>query len=237
MASSSPYRIHSVKALPKLPNVTEATRLLEQLVTATAALVSRRKWKVPLLTEFMPKQDGLLGMNVNRGSKIMIRLRDAHNSSAFLPWESLLGTLVHELVHIEIGAHSYDFYKLVDELCDEVQSDAVGRVSPAAKYVWADEQGRRLGGAGTSSGALRDLAGAAAAKRQRVEGHVLGGQRPQGVMMSRQQLMAAAAERRIADQTACGQGHALEEEVEQIDLTGGDYCTPCGVRGQVIDLT
>lgn len=35
------------------------------------------QWKVPLLLEFVPKEAGLLGMNVNRGQKICIRLRPA----------------------------------------------------------------------------------------------------------------------------------------------------------------
>jgi hypothetical protein len=40
-------------------------------------LLQKRGWRVKLLCEFFPKNAGLLGMNVNRGSKILLRLRPA----------------------------------------------------------------------------------------------------------------------------------------------------------------
>ena len=40
--------------------------------------------------------DGLLGMNVNRGQKILIRLRQPSDKTSFFPWEHLLGTMLHE---------------------------------------------------------------------------------------------------------------------------------------------
>jgi hypothetical protein len=32
----------------------------------------RRQWKVALLTEFYPKNDNLLGLNVNRGQQVTV---------------------------------------------------------------------------------------------------------------------------------------------------------------------
>jgi hypothetical protein len=38
------------------------------------------KWRVGRLVEFFPNNPGLLGMNVNAGEKILVRLRPHHRS-------------------------------------------------------------------------------------------------------------------------------------------------------------
>ena len=55
----------------------------------------RNPAQVLLLCEFKPKNGRLLGVNWNRGAKICLRLRDAHNSSHLLPYESVLATMLH----------------------------------------------------------------------------------------------------------------------------------------------
>ena len=88
----------------------------------------KRQWKVGVLTEFFPANANLLvpgldprppgiawrnpthpvlgyacvlqGLNYNRGQEIRIRLRPADREAEFLPFESLLGTMLHELTHI-----------------------------------------------------------------------------------------------------------------------------------------
>lgn len=40
---------------------------------------------------------------------------------SFYPYEALLHTMLHELVHMEIGPHSAKFYKMLDELRDECE--------------------------------------------------------------------------------------------------------------------
>jgi hypothetical protein len=117
------YKVHEVKSLKKMPFPDLARDLLERLVLATQPLMVRQQWRVGQFMEFYPKNGGLLGLNVNAGSRIMIRLRSPQNQQTFLPFESLLGTMVHELVHNAIGEHSFDFYQLVDRLTDEVQRD------------------------------------------------------------------------------------------------------------------
>ena len=74
-----------------------------------------------MLVEFMPKSKNLLGLNVNGGQKICVRLRDANAPTSFLPYDHILGTLLHELVHIVHGPHAAPFYKLLDELTDECE--------------------------------------------------------------------------------------------------------------------
>ena len=55
-------------------------------------------------------------MNVNRGAKIMLRLRDPFNEEVFLSREAVLGTMLHELTHNVYGPHNALFYKKLDEL-------------------------------------------------------------------------------------------------------------------------
>ena len=47
----------------------------------------------------------------------------ANDISSFIDFESVLGTLLHELVHIAYGPHDAQFYKLLDELQNECESD------------------------------------------------------------------------------------------------------------------
>ena len=89
------------------------------------------------LQEFCPKNGGLLGLNVNRGAAIKIRLRQPHDSNSFYPYEEhILGTMVHELTHMVEGSHSSRFYKLMDELHDEVDRDiSAMRSYPSASFI------------------------------------------------------------------------------------------------------
>ena len=113
----------SLKALPNMSRMNEAQSILERIATTVAPVMSRRKWKVNVLEEFFPKEDGLLGMNVNRGQIILIRLRPANNPNEFYSWEHIIGTTIHELTHIKVGPHNSEFFRLMDEIADEVGRD------------------------------------------------------------------------------------------------------------------
>jgi hypothetical protein len=60
------------------------------------------------------------GLNVGGGGggtlEIRVRLRAAGRVSDFLPYESVLGTMLHELAHNIVGPHDASFYKLLDDL-------------------------------------------------------------------------------------------------------------------------
>jgi len=120
--NSNLYKIHATKELTTMPNPALAKDLLERLIATTAKVVLNRKWSVKILKEFYPKNSSLLGLNVNAGSSIMIRLREAKDMQVFLPWNSILGTMIHELIHNEIGEHSAEFYTLMDKVYDEVEA-------------------------------------------------------------------------------------------------------------------
>lgn len=48
--------------------------------------------------------------------EIRVRLRPARADADFLPYESVLGTMLHEVAHNMVGPHNAAFYKLLDEL-------------------------------------------------------------------------------------------------------------------------
>lgn len=60
------------------------------------------------------------GLNVGGGggdtAKNCIRLRPASNERSFIDFQSLLGTMLHELAHNMVSPHNVAFYKLLDEL-------------------------------------------------------------------------------------------------------------------------
>ena len=99
------------------------------------------------LQEFYPQNDGLLGLNINRGAAIKIRLRQTHDQTSFFSYEDhILGTMVHELTHMVESSHSSRFYKLMDELHDEVDKDMAGMSSYAGtSFVPFQGKGTRLG--------------------------------------------------------------------------------------------
>ena len=96
-------------------------------------------WKITTLAEFYTK--GLLGMNTNRGWKIQLCLRYHNDENTFLPWEDILGTMLHELAHNIRGPHDQQFYKALDDLNDEY--DKV--VASGYTGEGFDTAGRRLG--------------------------------------------------------------------------------------------
>lgn len=155
----------------------------------------------------------------------MIRLREGHDQMSFLPWESVLGTLVHELTHNDIGEHSAEFYKSMDKLYDEVEASSSDtgslwgtRTPPVPKYQF-DGKSSKLGGgklaknAGLGAGDVRQLAAEAALRRMGqphgMEGvRVLGG-RAAGPVKSRKELFLASEEHRRGLEVEGGQGCSI----------------------------
>lgn len=65
------------------------------------------------------------GLNVNGGrgktSEIRLRLRPHHAPGAFLPYEDVLGTMLHEITHNVRSPHDAQFYKILDEVTKECE--------------------------------------------------------------------------------------------------------------------
>eukprot|EP01047_Picozoa_sp_COSAG01_P024421 COSAG01_NODE_1508_length_10054_cov_3.434713_10_plen_437_part_00 len=105
------YSCHRVTTL-KLVGQADAQQLLEKVSWQVQPIMRKHSWSVGVLAEFLPKNEGLLGMNTNRGQKIQVRLRRRKDDAHLMDYESVLGTMLHELVHCQIGPHSAAFYKV-----------------------------------------------------------------------------------------------------------------------------
>ena len=227
--------VWETKALTKMEKSEEAKKLLDRLASICAPAMARRSWRVKCLKEFYPKNAGLLGMNVNKGVSIFIRLRPDRDKNSFLPWGDLLGTMVHELTHIGIGSHSADFYKLMDEIYDEVEKDAGAKGTEKKSIAGAIfmTKSHRLGGEPvpprtSSSKTAYDAAfkrlqntGRSASSGQKLGGTaiVLSSLTP----ANRRQLAAYAADRRLKDDLWCNDSAIADCDGKlKIDLNLGE---------------
>ncbi|ETM51318.1 hypothetical protein, variant [Phytophthora nicotianae] len=169
------FAITEVKALVRQPQRAQAQHLLERLAVAVLPILTRRRFHVRRLHEFFPKDGALLGMNVNRGAKIYVRLRPKRTPESFYPYEALLETLLHELTHMVHGPHNEAFYKYLDELKHEMEMLMVrGLVGEEGVRFAAAGTGQRLGGDNISV-PIR-VAAVLAAKRREQYNSLLGGE-------------------------------------------------------------
>lgn len=239
--------IAKISSLQRYPDRDYALDLLHQLAVAVGPIINHYKFKVGMLCEMYPKSDNLLGLNVNHGQKILIRLRQPFNDKLYFPMSDLIGTFLHELTHNIHGPHNASFYALFDELRTKYESGAL----LSSSYVCEEN---KLGG---RSMLLRQLSVTVRQKRldavskvkYKSETRTLGGPmnttRPKDVRSA----VAAAAERRLKDSKWCGGEVDLEELEEQdsdltpkekeefkevIDLTNEDCDVKDGLEPEVI---
>lgn len=74
----------------------EALQTLRKIASIVKPIMRQRMWRVGTLSEFYPAEHNLLGLNVNRGQKILLRLRHPGDDRQFLPFESIVDTMLHE---------------------------------------------------------------------------------------------------------------------------------------------
>ncbi|KAI8924325.1 WLM domain-containing protein [Entophlyctis helioformis] len=216
-------RVLSRKSMPE-----QALELLQRIAAHVRPIMKSRALQVGEVEEFFPANEGLLGLNVNRGRTIRLRLRPASAESSFLGFEDVLGTMLHELTHNIHGAHDAKFYKYMDGLWDEYEQLMASGFQP---------EGARLGGKRIESEAVAKAAALASAERRRrinaimlpAGGRRLGGSSSSGSsgssgsgsagglslgqlegLLTPAQMAAMSAERRAKDQIWCGscEGHA-----------------------------
>lgn len=93
---------------------------LDRLTELATEISKQRGWKQTRITSLgLNYNNNVLGMNVDNGTQIKIRLKDSNHE--YLPWYQLVGTLCHELAHNEIAEHSPEFYKLMDNIHDDIE--------------------------------------------------------------------------------------------------------------------
>eukprot|EP00124_Ichthyophonus_hoferi_P000562 Ihof_evm15s21 gene=Ihof_evmTU15s21 len=217
--SSEEHRCHNIEALKREGDV-EALSLLKKIAAQVRPIMKNRQWRVGLLKEFIPSNPNLLGININSGEAVKIRLRLAHNLNEFLPFENLIGTMLHELVHIVHGPHDTKFYALLDKVTEECENLMAKGITGGEGF---QADGKKLGGAwcNPSEYDRRSLAAKAAANREqrnimiRGSGQRLGGGHTgktiKGKPLTPKELMLIAAERRRKDNLWCGREDAEKE--------------------------
>ncbi|KTW27862.1 uncharacterized protein T551_02829 [Pneumocystis jirovecii RU7] len=154
----------------------DAFKLLKEIELFTKPIMSSRGWKVGVLAEFFPKNKTLLGLNINKGSKICIRLRTCNDENTFYPLDYLIEIMLHELVHNVLIMKSF-MENLLNKLNSEFnqllsskyyEKDAYSKSSKLDKglNIFTNCNGLRLGGNGnTENKSLRDLIRDATEKR------------------------------------------------------------------------
>ncbi|KLO14262.1 WLM-domain-containing protein [Schizopora paradoxa] len=199
-------RKFSEKALP----------LLQRIASLVKPIMRKHGWRLPVLSEFFPENESLVGLNVNGGQKILLRLRPAWAPDTFYEEEQLVSVMLHELTHNVHGPHDDKFYKFLAGLEDEYS--ALKRSGYSGEGFFTP--GQRLG-AGVShnlpphAARMRALE---AAERRRTMAGILGnggGQRLGGRggpidPRRARELAAQAAERRKRDEKSCGAAHGTD---------------------------
>lgn len=149
--------------LSGLPRGDAALTLLRKVASTVKPIMRKHGWRVQILAEFLPPEGNLLGLNINRGYKICIRLRYHSNTDLFLPLEQIVDTMLHELSHNRWGDHDSRFHALWDELREEHET-LVRRGYTGEGFLG---EGRKLGGGRPPTERdLRQLARAGAEKRR-----------------------------------------------------------------------
>ncbi|EXJ74204.1 uncharacterized protein A1O5_02498 [Cladophialophora psammophila CBS 110553] len=183
----------------------EALHILRKTASIVKPIMRVRNWRVGILCEFFPDDHGLLGLNINRGEKIYLRLRYAGDETQFLPFESVVDTMLHELCHIVHGPHDQAFNALWDKLRDE--HETLLRKGYTGEGFLG--KGSRLGGQRIPRTELQRQARATAERRRQVSvlsqgsGGKVGGQ---GILRGQnaREIIAAAAEKRNRISRGCG---------------------------------
>lgn len=154
---------HTYEHLQGLPRGDAALTMLRKVASMVKPVMRKRGWNVQILAEFLPAEQNLLGLNINRGYKICIRLRYHNNPGLFLPIEQVIDTMLHELSHIVWGEHDANFHRLWDELRDELET-LIRKGYTGEGFL---SEGKRLGGSrAPPPHEMRRLAHASAIKRQ-----------------------------------------------------------------------
>ena len=215
--------VNNFEHLSEKRRASEALQHLRKIASLVKPLMRQRNWRVGTLAEFYPQETNLLGLNINRGEKICLRLRYPGDDNQFLPVENVVDTMLHELAHNVVGPHNQEFHALWDKLRDE--HEALVRKGYTGEGFLG--RGDRLGGRGVPINEARRLARASAERRRNLtagSGQKLGGQ---GIMRGQnpRAVIAAAAEKRMKIERGCasdtdrGKQIAREEELKMEKVT------------------
>ncbi|KAL1941241.1 hypothetical protein VTO73DRAFT_7453 [Trametes versicolor] len=168
-SSDASYTFHRIEPLPHLPNPASARDLLTRLANDPAIrhVMRKHQFAVGILTELAPhEQPHLLGLNVNAGQAIKLRLR-TDRYDGFRIYKEVRRVLCHELTHNVWGDHDNNFKELNSTLNREVaefeRAEAAGThhltgdgFEPTYSALEAEAQEYVLGGGGSSTSSALD---------------------------------------------------------------------------------
>ncbi|KAI3338240.1 WLM-domain-containing protein [Ustulina deusta] len=204
----------SYSHLADFPRAADALHTLKKVASLVKPLMRARGWKVGQLTEFYPDQQNLLGLNVDRGQRICLRLRYPGDRNQFLPIEQVADTMLHELAHNVHGPHDAKFHALWNQLRDE-------HLSLTLKGYTGEgflSEGHQLGGGMIPMDEARRLARVAAEKRRTLSsgsGQRLGGAAPRPGQDIRR-VIGDAVERRNRTLRGCANDNRTQDEIVEI---------------------
>ncbi|KAI1751913.1 WLM-domain-containing protein [Xylaria castorea] len=216
--------IFSYSHLADFPRAADALQTLKKVASLVKPLMRARGWRVGQLTEFYPSQQNLLGLNVDRGKKICLRLRYPGDRNQFLPLEQVADTMLHELAHNVHGPHDAKFHALWNQLRDE-------HLSLTLKGYTGEgflSEGHRLGGRAKPMDEARRLARIAAEKRRTLgagSGQRLGGATPRPGQDIRK-VIGDVVEQRNRTLRGCANDNQTQDEIIEI----ADTATRNGFR-------
>ncbi|KAI1415071.1 WLM-domain-containing protein [Hypoxylon sp. FL1857] len=225
MAEIDPL-VLSYSHLANFPREKDALHLLKKVASLVKPIMRARGWKVGQLTEFYPDQHNLLGLNVNHGQKICLRLRHPGDRNQFVPIEQVIDTMLHELTHNVHGPHDANFHALWNQLRDEHEALTMKGYTGEGFL----STGQRLGGRRIPMDEARRLARAAAEQRRTLNkgsGQRLGGAAPRPGQDIRRTIVDAV-ERRNNTLRGCANDSRTQNEIREI----ADTATRNGFRTQ-----
>lgn len=218
--------ISSFEHLSDQVDSADALLRLRKIASLVKPIMRKHNWKVGTLSEFLPSDQRLLGLNVNHGQKICIRIRYAHNPATFLPIEETVDTMLHELCHNVIGPHNSAFHELWEKLRDEHELLVIKGFT-GENFL---SKGHTLGGRGSAGmpppHELRRLARESALVRHQAgiaSGRRLGGRQVPHVHDQRRAI-ADAVDRRLSQNHACA-SDASDTAALAHELTGHTFKT------------
>jgi len=205
----------------KRPRADEASQILLKVASLVKPIMKSHSWKVGVLAEFVPSDASLLGMNMNRGTKIFLRLRPPGALDTFYDTEQLVLVMLHELTHNVYGPHDASFYKLLEQLEEEWYE--LKRKGYSGDGFFSD--GARLGGSHDVPLHIGRIKALEAAEKRRKKlllmsgGGKLGGGAIATKGKTMREVLAEAAERRIKDDKSCvHDGKSAEEEARKAEM-------------------
>ncbi|OAA73853.1 wlm [Cordyceps fumosorosea ARSEF 2679] len=215
-------QVWSYVHLARLPRADDALQMLRRVASAVKPIMRNHQWRVGELAEFYPNNANLLGLNVNRGQQICLRLRYANDQTLFLGLDMVIDTMLHELCHNVHGPHNADFHALWEALRDEHLRLTLSGYSGASFL----SRGRRLGGGAPAGVSVYERGRVMSNGVVAVAGRRLGGGgggaagRPAALTPEMRRAAAAeAAERRKRALEGCGASTLDEAQIRDAGAT------------------